>query len=134
MAFLMASERYTRSAAVVASSCARSREANVDQSWNQLELVAHLADRLVDLPVDDVVEVPAAPFVGDDGPVVEVGEAGLQALEGQRLDGPAKALLVAGLACFVLRPRNRRRRHAPWTPGQRATAAAVKQETADRKR
>ena len=73
MAFLMASERYTRSAAVVASSCARSRDANVDQSWNQLELVAHLADRLVDLPVDNVVEVPTAPFVSDDGPVVEVG-------------------------------------------------------------
>ena len=119
---------------MVASSCARSRDASVDQSWNQLELVAHLADRLVDLPVDDVVEVPAAPFVGDDGPVVEVGEAGLQALEGQRLDGPAKALLVAGLARFVFRPRHRRRRHAPSDTWATSKAAAVKQETADRKR
>ncbi len=97
-------------------------------------LVAHLADRLIDLPVDDVVEIPTAPFVGNDGPVVEVGEAGLQALEGQRLDGPAKALLVAGLACFVFRPRDRRRRHAPLDTCATSNAAAVKQETADRKK
>src|SRR4029079_17291161 len=37
-------------------------------------LVAHLADRLIDLPIDDVVEIPTAPFVSDDGPVIEVGE------------------------------------------------------------
>ncbi len=37
IAFLMASERYTRSAAVVASSCARSREASDDHSCNQLD-------------------------------------------------------------------------------------------------
>ena len=37
MAFFMGSERYTRSAAVVASSCAFSREASVDHSLNQLD-------------------------------------------------------------------------------------------------
>ena len=68
-----------------------------------------MADRLIDLPIDDVVEIPTAPFVSDDGPVIEVGETGLQAPKGQRLNRPAKALLVASLACFVLRARKRRR-------------------------
>ena len=69
-------------------------------------LVAHLADRPVDLAVDDVVDVAAPPFVGDQRLVVDVGEAGLEAPAGQRLDGRAEAVLVAGLAGLVLGARH----------------------------
>ena len=108
MAFFMGSDRYTRSVAVVASSWAFSREASVDHSLNQLELLAHLADRAVDLAVDDIVDVPAPPLVGDQRLVVDVGEAGLEALAGQRLDGEAEAVLVARLAGLVLGARHGR--------------------------
>ena len=126
MAFFMGSERYTRSAAVVASSCAFSREASVDHSLNQLELLAHLADRAVDLAVDDIVDVPAPPLVGDQRLVVDVGEAGLEALARQRLDGErgSRSRRVPG------RPRTRRASW-PWRHRRRGTCAATR-ETAVR--
>ena len=71
-------------------------------------LLAHLADGAVDLAVDDVVDVPAPPLVGDQRLVVDIGKAGLEALAGDRLDGGAEAVLVAGLAGFVFGARHGR--------------------------
>ena len=73
--------------------------------------VAHLADGQVDLAVDQVVEVLAPPLVADQRQVVEVGEARLEPLQRQRLDGPAEALLVLRLAGLVLRARHGGRAH-----------------------
>ena len=108
---------------------------SVDHSWNQVEFVAHLADGLVDLLVDHVVEALAPPFVGDQRLVVELGEAGFEALQGEGLDGPAEGHLVLRLAGLVVRTRQGRlgaqRAAAAWAI---RTAAAVRQETAERKR
>ena len=71
-------------------------------------LVAHLADRPVDLAVDDVVEIAAPPFVGDEGLVVEVARPVSRPLRVSALDGGAEALLVAGLAGFVFGARHGR--------------------------
>ena len=70
------------------------------------QFVAHLADGPVDLAVDEVVDVAAPPFVGDQRLVVDVGEARLEAPARQRLDGGAEAVLVAGLAGLVLGARH----------------------------
>ncbi len=70
------------------------------------QFLAHLADGPVDLAVDDVVDVAAPPFVGDQRLVVDVGEAGLQSPARQLLDGDAKAGLVAGLAGLVFGARH----------------------------
>ena len=65
-------------------------------------LVAQLLHGLVDAAVDDAVHIAAPPGLGDDRLVAHAGEAVLQRLKGQGLDGSAEAGLVARLAGFVL--------------------------------